>query len=41
MDFNDTQEEAAFRADRNDNRVLDLLRLDEAEHLGAVILEPI
>ena len=33
--------EAAFRADRDDHRVLHLLRLDEAEHLGAEILRPV
>ena len=31
-------EEAALGADRHDHRVLHLLRLDEAEHLGAEIL---
>ena len=33
--------EAALGADRNDHGVLDLLRLDEAEHLGAEILRPV
>ena len=35
------REEAALGADRHDHRVLDLLRLDEAEHLGAEILRPV
>jgi hypothetical protein len=33
--------ESAFRANRYDHRILDLLRLDQAEHLGAVILRPV
>ena len=33
--------EAALRPDRHDNRVLDLLRLDQAQHLGAVVLRPV
>ena len=33
--------EAAFGADRHDHRVLDLLRLHQAEHLGAEILRPV
>jgi hypothetical protein len=33
--------EAALGADRHDDRVLDLLRLDQAEHLGAEILRPV
>ncbi len=32
------REEAALGADRHDDGVLDLLRLDQAEHLGAVVL---
>ena len=33
--------EAALGADRHDHRVLDLLRLDQAEHLGAEVLLPV
>ena len=33
--------EAALGAGRDDDRVLDLLRLDQAEHLGAEVLEPV
>ena len=33
--------EAAFGADRHDDGVLDLLRLDEAQDLGAEILRPV
>src|SRR5690606_18445442 len=33
--------EAALGAERHDDRVLDLLRLHEAEHLGAEILRPV
>ena len=33
--------EAALGAHRHDDGVLDLLRLDEAEHLGAEILRPV
>ena len=33
--------EAALGADRHDHGVLDLLRLDQAEHLGAEILRPV
>ena len=33
--------EAALGADRNDHRVLDLLRLGEAEDLGAEVLRPV
>src|SRR5262249_27821281 len=33
--------EAALGADRNDHGVLDLLRLAQAEHLGAEILRPV
>ena len=33
--------EAALGADRHDDGVLDLLRLDQAEHLGAEILRPV
>ena len=33
--------EAALGADRHDDGVLDLLRLDEAEHLGAEVLRPV
>jgi hypothetical protein len=32
--------ETALRANRHDHGILDLLRLDQAEHLGAVILRP-
>ena len=32
---------SALGADRHDDRVLDLLRLDEAEHLGAEVLRPV
>ena len=35
------RQEAALGADRNDHGVLDLLSLDEAEHLGAEVLRPI
>ena len=35
------REEAALGADRHDDGVLDLLRLDQAEHLGAVVLRAI
>ena len=35
------REEAALGADRHDDGVLDLLRLDQAEHLGAVVLRPV
>ena len=35
------QHEAALGPDRHDDGVLDHLRLDEAKHLGAVILRPI
>ena len=35
------REETALGADRHDDRVLHLLRLDEAEHLGAEILRPV
>ena len=35
------QHEAALRADGHDHRVLDHLRLDEPQHLGAEILGPI
>ena len=34
-------EEAALRADRHDDRVLDHLRLDQAQHFGAEILAAI
>src|SRR6202012_3943706 len=34
-------DEAALGAGRDDDRVLDLLRLDQAEHLGAEVLEPV
>ena len=34
-------DEAAFRADWHDHRVLDLLCLDEAQHLGAEIVAPV
>ena len=34
-------DKAAFRADRHDNRVLHLLRLDQAEDLAAEILQPV
>ena len=33
--------EAALGADRNDDRVLDLLRLDQAENFGAEVLRPV
>ena len=33
--------ETALGADRNDDRVLDLLRLDQAEDLGAEVLRPV
>jgi hypothetical protein len=33
--------EAALRADRHDDGVLHLLRLDEAQHFGAEILAPV
>ena len=33
--------EAALGAGRDDDRVLDFLRLDQAEHLGAEVLEPV
>ncbi|MDQ1092969.1 hypothetical protein QE400_002382 [Xanthomonas sacchari] len=34
-------EEAALGADRHDHRVLDHLRLDQAQHLGAEVLAPV
>ena len=34
-------QEAALGADRHDHGVLDLLRLDQAEHLGAEVLRPV
>jgi hypothetical protein len=34
-------DEAALRADRHDDRVLDHLRLHQAQHLGAEILAPV
>src|SRR6202030_411275 len=34
-------DEAALGADRNNDGVLDLLRLDQAENLGAKILRPV
>ena len=34
-------EEAALGADRHDHRVLHLLRLDQAEHFGAIVLCPV
>ena len=33
--------EAALRADRNDHGILDLLRLDETQHFGSVILRAV
>jgi hypothetical protein len=35
------RDEAALRADRHDDRVLDHLRLHQAQHLGAEILAPV
>ena len=35
------RDEPALGADRDDDRVLDLLRLDQPEHLGAEILRPV
>ena len=34
-------DEAAFRPDRDDHRILDVLRFDQAEDLGAEILRPV
>jgi hypothetical protein len=34
-------DEAAFRTQRNDHRVLDHLRLDQTEHLGAEVLHAV
>ena len=35
------QDEAAFGTDGNDDRIFDLLRLDQPEHFGSVVFHPI